>query len=253
MEYTIKSFADLAGISTRTLRYYDEIGLLKPCRVNSSGYRIYSQNEVDLLQQILLYRSMDMKLEDIQKIMTSPEFDVYQSLINHYQELLDKKNQIEQLISTVEKTIAYKKGEVDMSNKEKFEGLKKEKIAQNEAKYGKEIREKYGDETIEKSNQKFLNMTEDELNTMKKVEDEMFEALENVLKTKDLDSEDAKRVFEKHKTWLHFTWPKYSPEAHSGLAQMYVCDERFAKYYNDRLNTEEATPILSEIIVKYAK
>lgn len=253
MEYTIKSLADIAGISTRTLRYYDEIGLLKPCRINSSGYRIYGQNEVDLLQQILLYRSMEMKLEDIHKIISNQDFDAYRSLVNHYEELLDKRNQIDKIIKTVEKTILYKKGEIDMSNKEKFEGLKKERLAENESKYGKEIREKYGKETVEASNKMFLNMSEDDMNNMKKIEDEMFEALKDVIKTKDLDSENARIVFEKHKSWLKFTWPKYSKEAHLGLAQMYVADERFAKYYNDRLETEEATTILHDIIVKYLK
>lgn len=243
----------LEPVSTRTLRYYDEIGLLKPCRVNSSGYRIYGPKEVDLLQQILLYRSMDMKLEDIQKIISNPEFDIYQSLIKHYQELLDKKRQIDQLLLTVEKTIAYKKGVIEMSNKEKFEGLKKEKISQNEAKYGKEIREKYGNGTVDKSNEKFLNLTEEEMNQMKEIESEMFEALEKVLKNKELDCEEAKIVYEKHKAWLNFTWPKYSKEAHAGLAQMYVYDERFAKYYNDRLDNEKAAQTLSDIIAKYAK
>ena len=67
MEYTIKNLAQLAGVSVRTLRYYDEIGLLKPCRVNLSGYRIYGEKEVDLLQQILFYKSIDMKLEEISR------------------------------------------------------------------------------------------------------------------------------------------------------------------------------------------
>ncbi len=53
MEYTVQKLSKLAGISTRTLRYYDEIGLLKPLKINSSGYRIYGQNEVNKLQQIL--------------------------------------------------------------------------------------------------------------------------------------------------------------------------------------------------------
>ena len=56
MEYTVRQLAEIAGISSRTLRYYDEIGLLKPARMNSSGYRIYGQREVDRLQQILFYR-----------------------------------------------------------------------------------------------------------------------------------------------------------------------------------------------------
>ena len=53
MEYTVQRLADLAGVSSRTIRYYDEIGLLKPARINSSGYRLYGEKEVDRLQQIL--------------------------------------------------------------------------------------------------------------------------------------------------------------------------------------------------------
>ncbi len=58
MEYTIQKLGKMAGISTRTLRYYDEIGLLKPARVSSSGYRIYGKTEIDRLQQILFYRAL---------------------------------------------------------------------------------------------------------------------------------------------------------------------------------------------------
>lgn len=252
MEYTIKKLAELAGVSSRTLRYYDEIGLLRPCRINSSGYRIYGEKEVDLLQQILLYRSMDMKLEDIQDIISRPDFDICKSLTEHYQRLISRRDQLNQLILTVEKTLEYNKGEIKMSNKEKFEGFKKEKLEENETKYGKEIREKYGNETVEASNKKFMNMSEDNFKKMQTIENEMFEALAEVLKTKDLNSEAAKKVYEKHKAWLNFSWARYSVEAHVGLAEMYVADERFAKYYNDRLGLETAAT-LRDIIVKYAK
>ena len=65
MEYTISKLAKLANISTRTLRYYDEINLLKPSRINSSGYRIYGQKEINQLQQILFFRELDVDLETI--------------------------------------------------------------------------------------------------------------------------------------------------------------------------------------------
>lgn len=252
MEYTIKKLSEIAGVSARTLRYYDEIGLLKPCRINSSGYRIYGENEVDLLQQILFYKSIDMKLEEIQKLISKPDFDISEALAKHHKQLISRREQIDQLILTVEKTLQYKKGEIKMSDRERFEGFKKEKLEENEAKYGKEIRTKYGEKTVEESNKKWMNMTEDDLNKMQQIEKEMFEALEEVIKSKNLNSELAKKVYEKHKEWLCFSWPTYSPEAHIGLAQMYVYDERFAKYYNDKAGLE-ATNTLHEIIVKYAK
>lgn len=252
MEYTIKKLAELAGISTRTLRYYDEINLLKPCRINESGYRIYGQKEVDLLQQILLYRSMDIKLEEIQQIICSPDFDICKVLTEHYERLISRRDQIDQLILIIEKTISYNKGELEMSNKEKFEVLKKEKLTKNEEKYGQEIREKYGEETIKASNKKFMNMTEEDFKKMEQIEKEMFKALEEVIQTGDLDSLEARIVYEKHVEWLSFSWPKYTTEAHIGLAEMYVADERFAQYYNDKVGTD-CVEILRDIIVRYAK
>lgn len=251
MEYTIKRLADIAGVSARTLRYYDEIGLLKPCRITSSGYRIYGEKEVDLLQQILFYRSLDMKLEEIQDIISHPNFDVDKALLQHHTRLISRRNQIDQLIKTVEKTLAYKKGVIEMSNKEKFEGFKKEKIAENEAQYGKEIEEKYGKDKVEASNKKFMSLTEQDFNKMQSIESEMFVALKKVMVTKDYNSPEAEVVFSRHKEWLCFTWPSYSSEAHKGLAEMYVADERFAKYYNDRVGLG-AVEVLRDIILKFA-
>ncbi len=252
MEYTIKKLAEIAGVSTRTLRYYDEIGLLKPCRISSSGYRIYGEKEVDILQQILLYRSIDIKLEDIHNIIMNPNFDIYRALIEHHKNLILKRNELDKIILTVEKTIEHNKGKFNMSNKEKFEGLKKEKLKRNEEKYGKEIRSKYGEKTVDASNKKFLNMTEEEFNEMNRTEERLFNRLLEVYETQDMESEAAREVYENHKKWLSFTWPSYSKEAHIGLAEMYVSDERFAKYYNDKAGKEDVNT-LRDIIVKYAK
>lgn len=110
----MQKLANLAGISTRTLRYYDEINILKPARINSSGYRIYGQKEVDILQQILFYREMGVSLEQIKEILTDPSFDVIQALKKHRENLLKKRKQIDLLISNVEKTIAQKEGRIIM-------------------------------------------------------------------------------------------------------------------------------------------
>lgn len=67
MEYSIKKLSQIAGVFTRTLRYYDEINLLKPARINSSGYRIYGAKEVDRLQQILFYKELGLNLDQDRK------------------------------------------------------------------------------------------------------------------------------------------------------------------------------------------
>ncbi|MBP2097876.1 MerR family transcriptional regulator [Enterococcus rivorum] len=251
MEYTIKKIAELSGISTRTLRYYDEINLLKPTRINSSGYRIYGIKEVDRLQQILFYRSLDIKLEDIQTILSQSEVDIQHSLKEHYNQLLLKRQQIDSLLLTVEKTIRYQKGEITMNDQEKFEGLKREALQKNEKLYGKEIREKYGESTVETSNKKWLNLSKEQFNQMEQTEQNLFSALKKVIQSKDYDSPEAKEAFESHKEWLLFTTPHYSVQMHRGLGEMYIADERFASYYNSRVG-DEASDVLNKIIQKYA-
>ena len=95
MEYSINELSKIAKISTRTLRYYNEIGLLNPKRINSSGYRIYGEYEVDKLQQILFYKSMGFKLENIKNIINSPSFDIMSALYSHKEELIKKRQEID--------------------------------------------------------------------------------------------------------------------------------------------------------------
>ncbi|WP_066070133.1 MerR family transcriptional regulator [Neobacillus soli] len=232
MEYTVQKLGSLAGVSTRTLRYYDEIGILKPARINSSGYRIYGQAEVDRLQQILFYRELGVSLDRIKEIVTAPSFDGAAALIEHREKLLEKKEQIELLIANVDKTIALTEGRMNMSNKEKFEGFKKKMIDENEEKYGKEIREKYGDDTVDKSNGKLQNMTKKQHDEVTALADQVTETLAVAFKTGDPAGELAQKAADLHKQWLCYYWNEYSKEAHAGLAQMYVDDERFTAYYD---------------------
>ncbi|TDT50261.1 MerR family transcriptional regulator [Fonticella tunisiensis] len=232
MEYTVQRLARLAGVSTRTLRYYDEIGLLKPARVNSSGYRIYSEAEVDRLQQILFYRELGVSLDRIKEIVTSPSFDEVRALREHREKLLEKRRQLDLLIANVDKTIALKEGRIEMSDKERFEGFKKRMIEDNERRYGKEIREKYGKETVEKSNAKLMNMTQEEYDRATSLAEEIRVTLTEAFKTGDPAGELAQRAADLHRQWLSFYWDSYTREAHAGLAQMYADDERFTAYYD---------------------
>jgi DNA-binding transcriptional MerR regulator len=240
MEYTVQKLGSLAGVSTRTLRYYDEIGILKPARINSSGYRIYGQTEVDRLQQILFYRELGVSLESIKDIVTAPSFDGAQALKEHRKKLLEKKEQLELLIKNVDKTIALTEGRMKMSNKEKFEGFKKKMVDENEEKYGKEIRKKYGNDKVEKSNAKLMNMTEEEHERVTKLAEEVQETLALAFATGDPAGELAQKAADLHKQWLCFYWTEYSKEAHAGIGQMYVDDERFTAYYDkDQPGTAE--------------
>lgn len=249
MEYTVKELADLAGVSARTLRYYDQIGLLKPARVTESGYRIYGPHEVDLLQQILFYRELDVGLDQIKAIVSTPDFDQVAALREHYRRFKQKRARLDRLIETVAKAIASREGEITVSDAEKFAAFKEKLIAENEAKYGEEIRAKYGEETVEASNAKFRGMSEEDYNAMVKLEQEVRSLLSEAMEQGDPASPLARKLAEKHKEWLMFSWPSYSPDAHAGLAETYVADERFAAYYNQC--GEGAAEFLRDAILNY--
>ena len=233
MEYTIQKLANIAGISSRTLRYYDKLNLLKPARINSSGYRIYSQTEVDLLQLILFYRELDMSLESIRKIITQPGYEAEQALRDHRTKMLEKRSRLDLLISNLDKTIAEKEGGIKMTDSEKFKGLKQNLIDENEIKYGQEIRQKYGDEAINRSNEKLLGMSREEYDKVTRLAAQIKTTLAEAFKTGDPTGTLAQETADLHRQWLCFSWPQYNKDAHAGLAQMYVDDERFRAYYDD--------------------
>ncbi|MCM3761952.1 MerR family transcriptional regulator [Alkalihalobacillus oceani] len=234
MEYTVQKLAQMAGVTSRTIRYYDEIGILKPARINSSGYRIYGQAEVDKLQQILFYRELEVDLERIKEIVTSPTFNEVKTLKEHRDKLLTKQKQLDALIATVEKTLAAKEGRITMSDSEKFEAFKQTLVDENERKYGAEIREKYGEKTVEHSNAALKSMTKEQYAEMERLGEEVLDVLHEAFLTGDPAGELAQKAADLHRQWLGFTWASYSKEAHAGLAQMYVDDERFTAFYDKK-------------------
>ena len=232
MEYTINQLSKLAGVSARTLRWYETCGLLEPRRISSSGYRIYGQREIDRLQQILFYRELGMPLAEIGRILGAETFDALAALAEHHAALCAKRGQLDLLIANAEKSIQAMKGEISMSDKEKFEGFKEKHIADNEAQYGTEIRSKYGSEAIDRSSAKFKGMTEAEYAELEALSRELNDTLKLAFEGGNPASELAQKACELHKRWLCYYWDSYSKEAHLSVAQMYVDDPRFTEYYD---------------------
>lgn len=142
---------------------------------------------------------------------------------------------MEQLIATVEKVLKQEKGGMKMEDKEKFQSFKKELVEKNETVYGAEIRKKYGNEAVDESNRKMINLTKEQYDNMRQLEEEIMERLELAVNAaEDPASPDGQKIAALHKEWLGYTWKAYSKEAHRGLAAMYVEDERFQKYYDKK-------------------
>lgn len=211
----VKEVAKLVGISVRTLHHYDDLGLLIPERTTEAGYRVYSDENIDTLQQILFFKELGFPLKKIKEIINSPSFERQAALELQHKMLLEKSKRIDQMITTIEKTIQHSKGELRMSNQEKFVGFD---FSHNP--YEQEARAKWGDQAVDEANQKAKNIDQDDFNTIYR----------NLAEIRHLapDSEESQKGIDQ---WYQFLnkMGKYSLDAFKELGQMYVADERFTK------------------------
>lgn len=99
---TVKEVSQLTGISIRTLRYYDEIGLLKPIRISENQYRLYDDKALEKLQEIMFFKEMDIPLGTIKKILENPELDRKEILLFQKALLERKRNRLNGIIELIE-------------------------------------------------------------------------------------------------------------------------------------------------------
>lgn len=149
--YTVKQLAKLAGVSVRTLHYYDEIGLLRPSVVGQNGYRYYDDEALFRLQQILFFREMDLELLQIKAILNQPSFDLVSALQAHRHALEARIARLQTLIGTVDTTIMHLVGEVTMSKKRIFTGFSDEQ----QQHYEQEAIQRYGEARVRETTQRW--------------------------------------------------------------------------------------------------
>jgi DNA-binding transcriptional MerR regulator len=223
--YAVKKLAKMAGVSVRTLHYYDQIGLLKPSVRTSAGYRFYGEAELYRLQQVLFYRELDFELKHIGDILDDADFNLEQALEGHRQMLLSKKHRIEALLTTVEKTIFHLKNKVKMNVDDLYEGLPKEQAAA----WRTEAKAKWPGQ---------VEHTEKQLLTMDK---ESFQQLQDGFKANwsklaslsHLDPATAavQAEIDRHYAYILQFWGKtgHQAEAYSGLGDLLAADERYTQ------------------------
>ena len=231
MRYTVKQLAQLAGISVRTLHYYDEVGLLKPSFIKENGYRFYEEKELLRLQQILFFRELDFTLDKIKQIMESPGFDSVAALYDQKELLKLKRKRIDGLLQTIEKTITAMKGGDLMSNDDTYSVF-------NDPTYQKhknEVEERWGNtDAYKQSRERVGKMSKSDLDRVK-AEGETIARTTAELMVKGFshDSPEVQKQVDLFYQHLHhFYDPGY--EMFRNLGQMYVDDPRFTKVYEDR-------------------
>lgn len=252
--YTVRQTAVLAGITVRTLHHYDEIGLLRPAQRSDAGYRMYGRQELLRLQQILFYRELDMPLAEIRAVLSDPEFDILESLEDHRQALRRRSKRLEELIRTVERTMDEIRGERAMlTDEDLYRGFSRETVdklkAESEERWSEEYarvdanirrmsKEQWQEiqaegEAINRELAALVGSGEGESNDGAPRSDGRADspAGESANDLLDPAGPKAQALVERHHAWIeHF----YEADAtrYSGLADMYVADERFSAHYD---------------------
>jgi len=239
--YTVKELARLAGITPRTLHYYDEIGLLKPSQTGDNGYRYYGEEAVLRLQQILLYRQMELPLEDIRQLMGRRDFDILSALEHHKRDMHKKIEQMQTMVETVDNTILFLKGKMDMDTSQIFKGFSKEE----EEAYAREAEQMYDPETVRKSNKLWKSYSEDEKERILNEASQIYKDMISAMPAGAESSAAQVCVKRWRKNMDHFWTPNL--EQLVGLSDLYNNDPRFKK------NFDQMDPRLAEFFKEAVK
>ena len=244
---TVHEVSRLAGVSIRTLQYYDTIGLLKPAEYSESGYRLYDDTDLERLQQILLFRELEFPLRDIKEIMESSDFDRKKALDQQIKLLTLKKEHLENLISFA--CELKRKGAKTMD----FTAFDTSAIDE----YTKRAKAQWGDtkefkESEEKSSKRTAAQTEKVMADFMAIFAE-FGAL-NADRQADADpsSKEAQALVEKLKAYITEHFYTCTNEILAGLGKMYAADGEF-KHNIDAAGGEGTADFVSRAIAVYCK
>lgn len=230
MVYKVKEVAEIAGVSVRTLHHYDQIGLLKPKSVSPAGYRLYTDENLEQLQQILFFKEIGFNLKDIEDILARPDFDRKQALQVHQELLEKKKKRLEDIIKTVKKTIDSIEGGRKMNQNEMFDGLDMAKIKKYQEDYAEEARQKYGKDIVDRTLKKTSRYTKEDWAAIKADQEAIQNKIANAIDRGPADPQvqDAVAAWRQHITTNYYDCKL---EIFRGLGDLYVNDERFKANY----------------------
>jgi DNA-binding transcriptional MerR regulator len=220
--YRVKDVARLARVTVRTLHHYDEIGLLRPSSRTESGYRLYGEDDLHRLHQILLWRELGFPLEEVRRILDDPHFDRKKALLEQRTELVARGRRTEAMIRSVDLALESLKGENTMDAKELFEGF-------DPADYEDEARERWGEsEAYRESARRTGRYKEQDWKRMKEESNAILENLAARMREgAAADDAGVVELAEQHRLHIDRWFYPCSRKMHEGLAGLYVGDDRF--------------------------
>lgn len=224
-DWPIAEVARAAGVTSRTLRHYESVGLLHPSRVATNGYRFYGEREIARLYRILALRALDLPLPDIARALED-ERSLGDTMRAHVAELERTRSTLERRISAVRSTLAAVEEGQDMDIDDVLAGV-------DDSRWEGEVRERWGDEAWERSAARRAALTPDE----RRADDARGRDVNAALRDAAArgvapDAAEFQDLVGIHHAWIAEQWGRTPAiDAYVGLGDLYVADPRFAAVY----------------------
>lgn len=245
--FTIKEMARLSGVSTRALRFYDEIDLLKPKVVGDNQYRYYNESQLMDLQQILFFKALGLSLAEIKATLLSGDYETIETLVETRKKLIAKVKHLNTLIDTCQKSIQHLRGQYIMSHNELFNDFDTEK----QQEYEDYLKQKgLNDDDIDTAWQKACKRSDDESDDLHALCRDITKRLANAIEAGETpDSHISQALIKEHYDWVCHHWVP-NRETYIGLATMYQEDNEFHQFYQNY--HEKMVAFLSKAMNIYA-
>ena len=238
MDWSIQEIAKLAGTTSRTLRHYDDIGLLAPARIGSNGYRYYDEPALVRLQRIMLLRQLGLGLPSIGEVLDREESAPH-ALRSHLEWLQQEQERLTRQIASVEHTITALEGGERLMAENVFDGF-------DHTRYKEEVEQRWGKDAYAKSDAWWRSMSaEQKAAWQQRASDLGRDWIAAHERGIDPTGDEAQALAQRHFDWLRgipgtpgggAAGP--TKEYFVGLAEMYVADERFGANYGGQAGAE---------------
>lgn len=230
--YSVGQLARIAGVSARTLRHYEDMGLLEPTRAEN-GYRTYGPRDVRRLSQVLAMRACGLPLTTIRRLLKDSQANLRDTLESHLKTLRAQEKSLTDAIARTETAIAAIEGIENMDDEKRFEAIKAQSLKEFEGTYGIEARERYGNAAIDATNERIMSLTRDEWDAKDLLEEAIKVQLRLAMASGDPKGDEAAEVARMHERWIRIHWGEaYDRETHLALVRGYLDDPRFRDYYD---------------------
>lgn len=238
----IHEVAQRAGVTERTLRYYDGMGLLSPQRVTEAGYRVYGEAELLRLRQILLFREMGFSLSEIRELMARADYDCREALAGQRELLLSKRRRLDGMIALVESAM---KGEQDLS----FAQFKQGEREEERRAYAEEAKARWGHTAAYQESERRAEGRDDQ--AIWQGEGAKLLAAFAALRGQDPAGEAAQALVAEWQAFITKHYYACTKPILAGLGQMYAADERFARFIDEQ--GEGTAALMAQAIEAYCR